>query len=437
MAGRKRPRGEDVTEEFFRGQDKSGSYLKLSLTDDRPLKAKGWPWVQMALRKILGTDKLDKASFLRDGSLLVKTKNAKQTETLLSVDNLMGETCHVIRDKRLNSSKGTVHSYDLEDLSETELVEWLADFGVIEAKRFTKKINGKVVQTPTVLLTFDSPSCPERLQLDYITYTVKKHVPNPLMCFNCGIFGHPEGTCSNKKRCLNCGEHDHVGACDRKCLNCGDPGHSCRSRDCPRWIKEKAICKLKVELEVSYAEAKRQYEASQQPPLLQPYSAIVRLPSNNQRQEEQSLREKVENLEKKLEEKLGEMTVLLTKLVQCMSPTTRDVEKQSETETSEVSSNKTGAVKVTEQVTNKGKVNDAAKGPPLKPKPVKDKPATKPVKNRTEPHKAKDVDMTSVSIVGGTDSEESSQIVSRRSRSSSRDGQFQAPQPPGRRSWIE
>ena len=134
----KRHRGEDITEEFFGENVKTGSYLKIILTGDKPLRSKGWPWVQAGLRQVFEKDKLEKATFLRDGSLLVKTKNEVQTAKLLSVNQMLGESCEVIRDQTLNTSKGTIHEYDLLDLSEDDIVQWLKDFGVVGAKRFMK-----------------------------------------------------------------------------------------------------------------------------------------------------------------------------------------------------------------------------------------------------------------------------------------------------------
>lgn len=323
---RKRPRGNDITEEIFgdNGNGRSGSYLKISLASDKPIRSKGWPWVQAGLRRVLGKERLAKASFLRDGSLLVKTKDEAQTDKLIAVDHLLGEKCEVIRDAKLNTSQGIIRSYDLLDLPEDDIVHWLSEFGVVKAHRFTKKVGEVYHPTPSVLLTFDMPSCPDQLKLDYVIYRVEKYIPNPLQCRNCGQFGHSEKACTILKRCLDCGEQAHEGSCDRKCLSCGDTGHTCLSRDCARWKKEKEICRLKVEHEVSYFEARRQYEESHQPPpLLQPYSDVVRMPTVSQGRDDQDLREKVERLERKIDEltpliarlsKIDEIAALLTKM---------------------------------------------------------------------------------------------------------------------------
>ena len=193
----KRVRSDEL---FFDDVDKSisGSYLKIKLKSGKPIKSKGWPWVQLGVRGILGaTDRLEKASFLSDGGLLVKTKTEQQTEKLLHTQAFAGEECVVVRDERLNQSRGTIQAYDLLDLSEDEVVGWLREFGVVGAKRFTRKVNGTVENTATLLLTFDRPSCPTKLQLDYVTYHIQQYIPNPMMCYRCGRFGHPEVRCQN------------------------------------------------------------------------------------------------------------------------------------------------------------------------------------------------------------------------------------------------
>lgn len=297
----KRLRSDEV-EQFFDGPlNETGSYLKVYLRSGKSIRSKGWPWIQAGLRKVLGQDRVEKAKILRDGSLLLKTKNQTQTDKLLKTTALMGEECDIKRDVKLNVSRGTIHAYDLIDLTEDEVVHWLAEFDVTAAKRFTKRVGDQVENTPTILLTFDKPTCPSKLVLDYVTYHVKKHVPNPLICFRCGNFGHPEARCMNERKCLDCGNPIHDGTCERKCLNCGQVGHSCRSRECPTWIKEKDICALKVEYEIPYGEARRRYEESHQPPALQAYADVVRTPSAS-RQGDCDLKEKVEKLEKKIDD---------------------------------------------------------------------------------------------------------------------------------------
>ena len=139
----------------------------------------GWPYVQQCVRGILGDQKVQKARFQNDGSLLVKTCNEAQTEKLLKATLFGAEECTIVRDGRLNSSRGTTDAFDLMELTDDEVVGWLRDFGVIAAKRFTRRSNGCLENTPTLLLTFNKPTCPNKLELDYVTYHVRRHIPKP------------------------------------------------------------------------------------------------------------------------------------------------------------------------------------------------------------------------------------------------------------------
>ena len=56
-------------------------------------------------------------------------------------------------------------------------------------------------------------------------------------------------------------EHCASGQCQRpaKCANCsGD--HSANSKDCPQWEKERNILKIKCENNLSFPEARKQFE---------------------------------------------------------------------------------------------------------------------------------------------------------------------------------
>ena len=313
--GSKRVREDDVSTELFWGEEgESGSYLTVKLSSGQSMKEKGWPWIQHCIRGILGgKERVSKASFLGDGRLLVKTKDVAQTEKLMKVSQFGGEDCDIVKDKKLNQSKGTIYAHDLIGLSEDDIVGWLGEFGVTEAKRFTRKVDGRIERTPTVLLTFDRPSCPERLELDYVIYRVRRHVPNPLQCYNCGKYSHTQAQCSVPKKCLKCGADDHSGQCAQHCINCDSTDHSCLSRACPVWRKEKDICEIKVSKDISYAHARRVYDKEHQAPqpTVRPYATIVRKPTETTSQEP-VLRNRVDHIEKQLEKVL----MMLNKIIE-------------------------------------------------------------------------------------------------------------------------
>ena len=78
------------------------------------------------------------------------------------------------------------------------------------------------------------------------------------------MFGHHENKCGRHAVCCNCGEPEHCapsGVCDKpaKCVNCsGD--HPANSKQCPQWEKEKKILKIKCENNLSFPDARKQYE---------------------------------------------------------------------------------------------------------------------------------------------------------------------------------
>ena len=307
----KRTRADARVENFWDSDPSdTGTYLHIRLTSGKALKGRGWPYVQQCIRGILGDQKVQKANFQSDGSLLVKTCNDRQTEKLLQATMFGADECNITRDSRLNSSRGTIYAYDLIELNEDEVVGWLREFGVTAAKRFTRRVDGCTVNTPTLLLTFNRPTCPNKLELDYITYHVRRHIPNPLICHKCGKFGHAEARCSAEAVCLNCAGERHEGPCQAKCVNCEKSGHSCRSRDCPVWKKEREICELKVDRDVSYAHARRLYDQTHQTPVIRPYATVVRSQSDTNNQDN-VLRDRVE----KLEQKVDRMITLLSELL--------------------------------------------------------------------------------------------------------------------------
>ena len=310
----KRVRAEDLIENFWEGEEENGHYLTIKLKSGKPMRSRGWPWVQQCIRGVLGQGaqgKVAKANFLKNGDLLLKTKNEKQTAQLLKVTLFGEEPCEVEKDRKLNMSKGTIYAPDLIELSEDEVVGWLAEFGVVAAKRFTKWMNGVKENTPLILLTFSTPTCPMTLTFDYVSYQVRKHVPNPLTCFKCGRFGHAEAQCTKDAVCLTCGEDRHDGACQPKCVNCKQPGHSCRSRECPVWIKEKEICVLKVEKDLSYAQARNLYDQTHQPQMTRTYASVVHTPAETPNRDV-TLCDRVEKLEAKLDKMLSLLDKLLT-----------------------------------------------------------------------------------------------------------------------------
>ena len=262
-ATKRRMLDEDQEEVFWTpSKEEEGAFLMVHLKSGRELRKKGWPWLQLCLRNVLGeNNKVERVSLMRDGGMLIKTATKKQTEKFLRAKYFDSEEADIVLHPTLNQSKGTIYSYDMLELEEREICEWLKEYGVTEVKRVTKKVDGQEKHTPLLILTFNSPKAPESIKLDYVKYNVRKYVPRPLMCYTCGEYGHGSRACKGRETCLKCGEEKHVGReCDMKCLHCGSTSHSCGNRVCEKWVEENEICKVKADRGVSFFQAKKIWE---------------------------------------------------------------------------------------------------------------------------------------------------------------------------------
>ena len=150
--------------------------------------------------------------------------------------------------------------------TEENILEYLKPQGVTHVKRFTIRKNNEIVNTNTLLLTFNSVVTPKTLKIFYQIIQVELYVSNPLRCFNCQKFGHHENNCPADlgSVCEKCGtgNHDHLASqCKKpaKCVNCGE-NHMSRSSDCDVWKKEKEVMKIKVTQRLKYPEARKIYD---------------------------------------------------------------------------------------------------------------------------------------------------------------------------------
>ena len=202
---------------------------------------------------------------LKNGSLLLRCEHRKQAIALEKTVQLVSVPVKVTPHRTLNSSMGIIRCRDIYDMTEEEIQLELASQGIAKVKRFTIKKDGQVKKTNTYLLTFQMTTPPQSINVGYLRVKVEAFVPNPLRCYKCQRYGHGQNTCKGQSVCHKCSKEDHGDdPCTGplKCVNCAG-SHSSSSKQCPIWIKERAIQKLKVENKLSYPEAKKQVEALQ------------------------------------------------------------------------------------------------------------------------------------------------------------------------------
>ena len=127
--------------------------------------------------------------------LLVETNKKSQTDNLLKITKNFNINVTVTEHKTLNSCKGIIRDRMLKHETEENITEYLKTQGVTACKRFTIKKDGNLIETTTLLLTFNTTTLPKSLKNFYRIIPVEVYIPNPLRCFNCQRFGHHENGC--------------------------------------------------------------------------------------------------------------------------------------------------------------------------------------------------------------------------------------------------
>ena len=173
-----------------------------------------------------------------------------------------GLKCSVTPHKSLNTSKGIVRCPALIRQSNEHILEFMEEQGVTDVRRINVHRDG-VLKQNTYVFTFNTPELPTVVKIGFIQAKVDVYVPIPLRCYQCQVFGHHENMWGRQALCINCGmpEHCASGQCQRpaKCVNCsGD--YPANSKECSHGEKYKKILKIKFELNISFPEARKQYE---------------------------------------------------------------------------------------------------------------------------------------------------------------------------------
>ena len=232
--------------------------------------------VQKGIEGIAGTVKDVKQ--LRSGSILVECAKKAHAVNLQSATTLAGIPITASPHRTLNTSKGVIRTKALDDIDEEEIAQELKSQSVQSVKRITIKKDGNIIKTGTYIITFCKPTPPESLKLGYLNVRVSVFIPRPLRCFQCQKFGHGKDSCRNQPTCMKCSIKGHSSLdCENpaKCSNCqGD--HAAASKNCPVFLKESNIQKVKTERKVSYPEARRLVEATTTLVLPNSYASVVR-----------------------------------------------------------------------------------------------------------------------------------------------------------------
>ncbi|XP_055838938.1 uncharacterized protein LOC129906964 [Episyrphus balteatus] len=205
-------------------------------------------------------------SQLRDGSILILTKNKRIADKFKAVTKITDNCPVTVKyHDRLNSCKGIVFAPILINVPEKEIVDEMATQGITAVYKFTKNIEGKQRPTGLMLFTFDLYKPPPTVEMGFYREKVKEYIPNPMRCRKCQILGHTIKWCTREEVCATCNLQPHDNApesCTRvMCANCPqtEEPHPSSSNKCPKYIKNKDILTIKTRNKCSMAEARLLY----------------------------------------------------------------------------------------------------------------------------------------------------------------------------------
>lgn len=196
------------------------------------------------------------AQCLGQGRVLIIVKDVTQRNKLIGLKEINDERVTAREVGVTNMIRGVIFGIPL-DITMEEITGNMKGGKITNAKRLIKNKEGKRYESLSILLTFEG-KIPERVQLGFISYSVREFVPKPLRCFKCQRIGHVAAVCRGRMRCPKCGDEHEYDKCPdnavRKCCNCGGP-HSAAFGGCEVQLEAREVQKYKTENKVTYAEA--------------------------------------------------------------------------------------------------------------------------------------------------------------------------------------
>lgn len=265
------------TPNWMRNSDEMGQTVVLVLrrkTDDNETSAGKIearlpePFViGSSVQLILGVNESRKVTVSRKGRgtrYLLRTNLRSIVDKLTSLTELSdGTKIEISLHPTLNTVQGTVYEPDSINTDEKLICEHLSSQGVQAVRRIKKRVNGDLVNTPLLVLTFHGTVLPDHVYFGLLRIPVRTYYPSPLLCHNCGMYGHSRKFCQQPGVCMRCSQLIHVPdgeQCNNSpyCMHCKND-HTVTSRDCPKYKEEDKIVHMKVDQCISYSEARRRY----------------------------------------------------------------------------------------------------------------------------------------------------------------------------------
>lgn len=200
----------------------------------------------------------------RGSRYILRTTSKNIFEKLQEITELTDKTqVEVIPHPTLNTVQGKVYDLDSVSVGESEILKYLSTQGVHNVRRIKKRVNGDLKDTPLLVLSFHGTVLPTHVYFGVLRIPVSAYYQSPMICFNCGAYGHTGRSCQQGAICLYCSQTHSLAKGEKctnppHCLHCLN-GHAVTSRDCPKYKTEVNVIRLKVDRGISFPEARRIY----------------------------------------------------------------------------------------------------------------------------------------------------------------------------------
>ncbi|XP_073986843.1 uncharacterized protein [Rhodnius prolixus] len=194
---------------------------------------------------------------LADGTICIEAATPIQASAILALNKIGDIEIEIAPHKKLNSSQGVITCKDFLHSDLEDIKEGLASEGVIDVRRIKRWQGECLVDTASLVLTFNKPKPPSTIEAAFYKLRVRPYIPSPMRCYRCQRFGHTSQRCKAAEQLCVCGKVSHDGDCTPpiSCVNCGGD-HTAKSNGCPILQKEKEIQKVKTLQQLSYPEAR-------------------------------------------------------------------------------------------------------------------------------------------------------------------------------------
>ena len=262
----------------------------------------------------------DSVSRTREGSFSFEIPR-NEVDQVLKINSLEGVPVKFQKHKYNNRTRGTVFHSGTIDMTDEEILNELKSMPVVKVvkKTYYNKEERRKVYTGELVLTFDLVKLPKTVDIAWLKrLEVLQYVPKPLQCntcltFNIKCFEFQDDKMINKcvvlsiELCSWCLKAKHLETGERNCKNtvvcrnCETEGeHPSWSKNCPVYLRELEIRKIKEVEKVSFKRAKEIVEGKHKNRKITAASVVAGSLEQTKKEND----EKIEEIKRVYEEKI-------------------------------------------------------------------------------------------------------------------------------------